>query len=238
MIEYIQTREELRDYIREKLGYGCINVELTDNQIDHCINDAIAYYTNEADVPNERKILTINVEEGKSTYDIPDTVKSVIGSITPEISGINTLFTIENIMYQAGLLQFRNFEMVDYEIARQYIETIDYLMGNDLQIQFSDVNDEITIRPTPDADGTVFVQVYQITESSPEYFNHPFVKEYSLGAAKVIWGTIGSKYTGAELPAGGQLNLESFKSEGKEQMKNALEELKNKYTAPPRFFMG
>ena len=40
----ILTLSDLRQYIKEELGYPQLQVELTDNQLDHCIEKTVQIF--------------------------------------------------------------------------------------------------------------------------------------------------------------------------------------------------
>ena len=48
----IKTIEQLKDWVLTKLGYPLVTIELTDEQINSCIADAIAIYSKYAYVQN------------------------------------------------------------------------------------------------------------------------------------------------------------------------------------------
>lgn len=232
----ITSRKKLKSYILNRLGYPSIDVEVTDGQLDVCINDAVQKLRMYADVADERQFFVVHTKKGQAKYPVPDNVRAVLRVMNSRRDGINTLFTLENVMYQRGELYFNNFSLVGYQIANQYIKTMDDIMGQDIMFKFSDPNDEITVYPTPTEKGTLMFEVY-VEVDSPELFDHPFTKKYALGMAKTIWGAASSKYK-VNLPHGGEINLERLIDEGKKQMEEAEEDLLEKYTAPPTFFMA
>lgn len=232
----ITSRKELKTYILETLGFPTINVELTDAQLNHAINDALRWYKEFADVPNQRDFLVIHTVAGQADYDVPDTMKAFLGVINARTSGINNLFTIENILYSSGQLYFQNFDLVSYYLAMSFIKTLDYVLGTNIFIRFSDAENKVTVFPTPTSAGTLMLEIYNVIDST-EYYDNTFVKDYSRAAAKFIWGMVGSKYS-IELPQGGTINLRELKSEAKEEMADAIKLLRDSYAAPPRFFRG
>lgn len=232
----ITSRKNLKSYLLNCLGYPSIDVELTDGQLDVCVNDAVQKLREYADVADERQFFIIHTEADKATYEVPENVRAVLRVMNQRRSGINTLFTLENVMYNSGELYFRNFSLVGYQIANQYIEMMDQIRGNEVMFKFSDPNDQITVYPTPTDAGTLMFEVY-VDVDSPELFDHPFVKKYALGKAKRIWGAVSSKYK-VKLPHGGEINLERLIQEGKDEMKEAEDDLMSKYTSPPKFFMA
>jgi hypothetical protein len=60
-----------------------------------------------------------------------------------------------------------------------------------------------------------------------------WLKKYAVALAKYQWGWNISKYTGAQLPGGVELNGESIMGEGKEEIEKLMLELEEKYSEPP-----
>lgn len=232
----IKSRDDLKKYILRMLGHPQQEVELTDNQLDHCIDDARRIYQEFASVANQREFLTIHLEEGQSTYDVPPEVRAVLRPLFGRARGINTLFTVENALYMSGHYYFKHFDMVSYAIARQYIGLIDYILGSGVQVDYSQGENQITVRPTPATDGTLMLEVYATVES-PEFYDQEFVVNYALAAAKYVWGMLGSKYD-TTLPDGSQVTLDQLRSEARDEMQRLKEELRQTWEAPPMFFTG
>jgi hypothetical protein len=55
----IRTLKELKDWVLIKLGWPTLTVELTDEQLDSCVADAIATYSKYCYM--EEKYLTVNL---------------------------------------------------------------------------------------------------------------------------------------------------------------------------------
>ena len=235
----LESRNDLKYYIIERLGYPSIDIELTDSQLDLCIDDAMRYFQMFADVANERQFLIINTKANQEEYEVPNTMKGIIEIINGRIYGINTLFSIENIMYSSGQLYFKNFDLINYGVAMQYIKTLDKVLGTQVMIRYSDLTNTIKIYPTPQSDGTMLLDIFNtITEDqSTKWYNHPWIISFVLAEAKSIWGQVTSKYN-INLPGGGTIDIGKLREEGQNEVKELLQNLKDEYRAPPKFFMG
>ena len=73
----IQTRKDLANWCFRQLGYPFITIQLRQEHIDDCINDAVEEYTEYA--ANEKGFYAVNLKDyisGKGVY-LPSIVQSV-----------------------------------------------------------------------------------------------------------------------------------------------------------------
>jgi hypothetical protein len=73
----IQTKKDLGNWVMRQLGYPFVTVELRQEHIDDCINDAVEEYTEYAS--NEKKFFAINLKDyiaGKGYY-MPREVRAI-----------------------------------------------------------------------------------------------------------------------------------------------------------------
>ena len=73
----IRTNDDLVDYIKRQLGYPSVEVELTSDQIQDCIDYSIKEFSSFAwdGELEESVILTV---DGRGTYQLPDFITNII----------------------------------------------------------------------------------------------------------------------------------------------------------------
>lgn len=131
------TTIELMDWLRRQLGHPVVKVELTDQQILDNINKAVSRFIKYApDTATSEDFSTVMLSGGQRTYQLPEGVVDVVSMEEADMQdgrGINTLFTIDNYLYSAGILNFQNmgsgFNLVNYHLALDFIETLDRYSG-------------------------------------------------------------------------------------------------------------
>jgi len=236
------TKSELRDYIKRQLGCPPLECELTDDQLNDAIDEAVDWYADYGFDGSERKILLINVKSGATNYDVSEDVLSAIRPVASTIvtgHGINTLFTAANAFWYNGTMagqSVADVDLVSYSMMRDYIELLDQKMIGDMIIELLEEDSQIRIYPTPISSGTVAAEVYMKAADTYLYTVN-WVRRYATAAAKMIWGAIGSKFDG-ELPTGATLTIREYYDRGKEEKQELLEELTERWTAPVPWLMG
>ncbi|MFW6029246.1 MAG: hypothetical protein ACOCRO_03230 [Halanaerobiales bacterium] len=76
-------------------------------------------------------MFTIALSAGIDEYELPSGVTEIVKVKELDVSsqGINTLFSVQNYMYNQGILSFLdnvgNYSMIDYHMALDFIELLD-----------------------------------------------------------------------------------------------------------------
>lgn len=147
------------DWIRRQLGEPLVKVELTDQQIVDNIYASLEMFIKYASAQaTEEQYFTLMVSGGQADYELPMGVVDVLDFEDEGYgdSGINTLFTIENQMYNAGMLDFRNLSwgltMVTYHMALDFMETISRYTTTSFSWTYDSDDRMLRLDPTPKHD--------------------------------------------------------------------------------------
>lgn len=246
------TKNELVSWIRRKLGEPVVRVELHDSQIHDQLNMARSEYIKWATGGATREMtFTIALSAGVAEYDLPSGVTEVIKvkEIDTSAHGINTLFSVENYLYNQGVLSFLdnagNYSMVDYHMALEFIELLDRYMPSYYTWKYNKINNNIRIRPTPSYDdftaGYLLVHSFMLEgtdertlgEIPSEVYNRMWdvvwVQKYSLACAKQTLGLIRRKFSNFSSIGNEGISLDgdALISEGKEEMDKLEEDIRN-----------
>lgn len=240
----IKTRSSFKDYILRKLGAPLIKVELTDNQLDDCINDSLEEFTKY--VNQEDKYIALNLSNyvANSGILLPSNVAGIFSlqenyDVTAA-GDINTLGSISNIMYNAGVFPnlYAAGGWITYEIAMQHIKLSQRMTGGGFQFEYNPRDKILTLTPDPinnQLTGHIVVGCHTIRDEDKQY-GESWVKRMALAHAKTLLGTIRKKFRGVQLLGGGEVD-DSIADEGITEKDALMEELKEEYKAFA-FFVG
>jgi hypothetical protein len=161
---------------------------------------------------------------GQAIYDLPVGVTEVLAySSTGMSSGINTLFTIDNFLYNQGmyeaLLHYDNtgYSMISYHIARDFLETVRKYTPDKYSYKYHQYTNQLEIQPPPptgnallidsvtyDSPGfvllrTMMLEAATLTDYSEEntfenFYGSDWVLEYATAECKVMLGLIRRKF--------------------------------------------
>lgn len=165
------SRAELKEYCLRKLGAPVLEINVDDEQIEDCIDDALQYFRErhfdgiqrvflkhkitQADVDkfkNSNQIHTTTSgdswEERNNYIDIPDHilgVERVFSFVSSTIRG--DLFGIEYQMFLNDLYAFGSLDILNYYMTKSYLETLDMVLntGAFMQLRFTKTQSRLYI---------------------------------------------------------------------------------------------
>lgn len=226
----IDSDAELVLWIKRKLGYPSIDVEIDDAAIYDNIADALQYYNRHAADSKYRNALTVTLSAGVDEYTLPDDTINVINIDAQQTLGTGPikLFTVENTMWNEGMMNFKmGSGLVSWTLAQQYIETMRDIMTPDYFVEFNKFTKTMRITPIPTRDDLVaMVEVYTLWDQNVKsaIFNEIWLKHYALALTKITMGHIWGKFSSIPLPGGGQLDGSALRDQGIEEKKQLEED--------------
>jgi len=224
---------ELFRYVRAKLGEPLIPAEITDEQLEDCLSDAVFQYNRWRNFKEELLYTTLS-GNAKDGYDIPAVIggeENIIEIILAPrfpftyyagrsdlMSNLYVQFLFQK--YQAGFTQM----LTDYWITISMEDDINIILGT--QIKWEILNDKLFIHPEPD-NMNIGIR-YRGALSAAEIVTDYWIRRYTLAEAKVVLGNIRSTFKNG-IPGGTenlQLNGEDLKQEGEQEKAALIEEMK------------
>jgi hypothetical protein len=221
---------ELFRYIRAKLGEPLIPAEITDEQLEDCLADAIYQYNRRKNF--QENILYTNLTGTfQNGWDIPATVGGADNIIeiimrprfpfsyyagrTDLITNLYVSYLFQR--YKSGFSQM----LTDYYVTITTEEDINVILGT--QIKWEILNGKLWIWPEPDSMNIAIR--YRGTLTAEEIVNDYWIRHLTLAEAKIVLGNIRSTFKSG-IPGGAemlQLNGEDLKQEGFAEREKILE---------------
>lgn len=152
------TKSDLAEKIMRRLGAPMIKVELDSSQlfdsIDVARNKFIKWAVGQA---TQETFITIMLSAGQYVYDLPIGVTEVVSYEDREgtYGDINTLFTIDNFLYNQGAFDMLlnttgdNYSIISYHIARDFLETVQRYTPSKYNYKYHRYTNQIEIHPAP-----------------------------------------------------------------------------------------
>ncbi|HPM74224.1 MAG TPA: hypothetical protein PLA71_00715 [Saccharofermentans sp.] len=233
----VKTRDNLKRWILHMLGAPLIRVELTEDQVDFCIDNAIELFSKYADMGSDHYAIDLEEYVEGVGVQLPSNVVAVHALEENDVSmgkGINTLFSVPNQLFNSGTTAIPGSSMfrqaggwVTWDLSMQYIELLKKMTGGGFQFEYNPRTKYLKLTPDPKKAGHYGHIIVSCHILRPEeQMNGEFwVKRYALAECKILLGTIRSKFQGTQLLGGGSINAE-IGSEGKEERDKLEEELR------------
>jgi hypothetical protein len=224
----------LRKRLKYNLGWPQVKLEVDQDQIDESINYAIKWYHRYAQgTATKRRYLLFELIPYQQYYQLPAEVYYVTDySLDTSVTGINTLFTLENWLWNYGFLNFFDiqrgqFTLLNYHLTMDYVETLRRYITGEYKFEYNEWDRRLQIQPEPDSTEVAMIEC--VIKVDDEYlYDALWVEDYATQKVKYKIGEIRSKYSGATLAGTqAQLNGESMKQEAQTEIERLEERLRN-----------
>lgn len=209
-----QTKEEMVVRIRRRLGFPVVKVELDDAQIIDHIDFAVQKWKKWAvGAGTTEKYMTLPLSAGQTMYPLPDEVVEVVNYSTEQAGSINTLFTIENYLYNLGLYDFiththGEYSLLSYHIARNFLEDLRKYIPDAYNFRYHRYINTLEINPAPpsggnmtiegtnwNSPGIILLRTYVLeTEVNKNLYDEDWIFDYSTALCKKSLGLIRRKF--------------------------------------------
>lgn len=228
----IKTADDLSDYILRTLGAPSVEVELTADQIQDCIDYSIQEFSSFAYDGEISEVVILTVD-GRGDYQLPEfvttliDVKSIQGfqnygqdyipdrwseeffrAFESNSTGIDAIISISNTftMYEKYMMKQINFEFNAY---KRTFHCFEEFKGNVL------IHYTMEYRP----------------DKIDKIYNHQWVKDYAVAKARMMQSTVTGKYA-QTLIGGATINYDNMRALAQEEMAELKEQLFSKYGGP------
>ena len=233
----IVSRDMLIDYIKLKLGYPQITIEITDEQISLCIDDAIQIFTEFAYDGLLKDTILVELK-GKEEIPLPPEIRSIVKISKGGTSGVSTDFSAqfgENLVPTIWSEQFFSNNLTGNIVTAicsvsAVRSTLKKYFGDDINFNFNPAKSVLQVFDSYRGPALIeYYHEYIPNDDFDKIFDHQWVKAMAIAKCKQLWGGVLGKFSGASLVGGAQINYSDLKTEGQNEEAKLLEELKDKY---------
>lgn len=226
---------EIYRWIRSQLGAPQAPVELTDEQLQDCVSPAVYWYNYYRNAKENiiYASLTGNVRDG---WEIPKEVagEDNIIEIVMKPRFPYTFYTgrtdIIGQVYMQWFFQQNKRDLRhmagDYYLTMSTQQDLNNIMGSGVKWHF--YNGRLFLHPEPPVGMDIGIR-FRSAVSVNEINTNIFIRDYALGRAKTVLGTIRATF-GGTIPGGSEmltLRGEAMISEGKEEMEAVIRRMQN-----------
>ena len=240
------NRQEFGEYCLRQLGKPIIKIEITQEQVDDRIDDALTMWREFHYDATQRTYLKHQI----TTTDlinhwIPcgDDIQSVIRVVQYDEGNLN----IFDIRYQLRLQDFYNFSNVSmqhYVITMEKLRLLDWLLNPEPTISFQRLSNRIYLNADWSNRITLgqylVFEVYQWLDESlyPRIWHDRWLRKYTTELIRKQWGSNVKKFNGIQTLGGVFLNGQQIYDEAVEEIEKLEAILHSDYQIPPRIFIG
>lgn len=242
------SRTQLRDYCLRRLGHPVINIEVSEDQVQDRIDDALQKYVDYHYDATEHIYYKIQVSATDITnqyFAIPDDIIGItkifrIGN-APNVSN---LFNIRYQIHLNDLFDYSAATFTPYVMAMRHIETLEEIFVGDVPIRFSRHTDKLYCDFDWTADVTegswIIADCYRAIDpaTNTSVWDDQWLKRYATALVKQQWGINITKYVGGQLLSGQQFDGTRILQDATEEIKELEADLTNSYGLPVHDMVG
>lgn len=213
----ITNRQQFTEYVLRKLGFPVIQINVSEEQVNDRIDDAIQYNVDWNYNMVERKFLAIKVTQtdiDNNYVTVPEDVlavqkllpfRGVLGN------SVNYLYNVEYHLTSSALLQmYSSGDASQFYLTKQYLSTMNDIFNNQPMYEFRRYTDKVHFRFSGEnrlaPDDYLVLEVYTPISTSSRFWEDRLLKEYATALVKKQWASNLSKYQEVMLPGGVKLN--------------------------------
>lgn len=231
-------RRALHDAIRLNLGYTVVQVELTKEQIDECINNALLMLRKRSSFSYKRGMFFMDLKPNQQTYILTNKCAGF-----NKIVGVNTIYRMSSAFFRttyagndafgiAALQQLYTigaFDMLSYHMVSSYIEELEKLFASKITFQWIEKSRELKLYQHFFASERVLLDVFiERTEQDllTDRETSLWIKNWAIANAKLILSQSRGKFQQLPGPNGSTaLNTQDLISQAQSEMEALKQEL-------------
>ena len=232
----IKTLDQLKEWILIKLGAPLITVELTDQQLNACIGDAIQVYSKYAYRPEQYLVVNLKFYDPELGLDLSQFKVMSVKDIS---------YQRDNIMWSQGDMFFGAYAFMGqgqgspffglgngncvgawttYQALTEFFSLTKRMLGSNPDFKYDRYTQRLRLMPAPLDSHAFICLTCNVEPPMDEYYGNDVVKSLSLAEAKILLGTIRKKFSGTQLLGSGTIDAE-IGEEGKEEKDKIMEDL-------------
>lgn len=242
------NRTDFKEYCLRKLGKGVIQINVSDQQVEDRIDDALEYFQEY----HSDAISRTYVKHQITQQDLDNEYITMDNSVTTVVrvlsidsaNASSSMFDVRYQMHLNDVFDFTSVSVADYTTMRSHLSMLDDLFNGISPIRHERHTDRLFIDMNWAAnlavDDYIIIECYKVIDPSvhSQIWGDRFLREYATAQIKEQWGMNVSKYEGISLPGGITMNGRAILEEAKTEIAELEEQMQLKHELPVDFFVG
>ena len=227
------SKSTLKSYCLRSLGFGVIDINVSDDQVDDRLDEALQYFahyhydgiekmylkyqvtaadiargkTNDTTTATDDSDSTITASfgEGKGFIPMPSGIVSVLQIFSFDNTATNNMFDIRYQLRLNDLYDFSSTSVVHYEMTMQHLDFLSHILVGEKPIRFNEHQNRLYI---------------DMDWENTDMYDDIYLKRYATALIKRQWGANLSKFSGVQLLGGVEMNGTEIFSQATEEIKD------------------
>ena len=252
------TKATLKSYCLRNLGFGVIDINVSDDQIDDRLDEALQYFAQyhydgvermylkhlvtSADVTRARSdtsavatdkldsSVTATWKEGNNWIPVPDSVMSVVKIFPFNQGSTANMFDVRYQLRLNDLYDFSSTSIIHYEMTMRHLDYLEHILVGETPLRFNQHQNRLYI----------VIEAYRKLDptSYTDIFDDIYLKRYATALIKRQWGANLSKFSGVTMLGGVTMNGETIFQQAQEEIIRLEEQIQLAYELPLDYMIG
>lgn len=248
-----QSRKEFEEYCLRRLGKPLIDINVSAEQVDDRIDDALDLFKDRHFDSMEETYLIkrITFEDYENGYiTLPDIIIGVVHvfPISNSVGGGDA--DMFNILYQMNLNDYLTKQgiystsggLANFYIYQSNRSLISWMMIPEERFEFNKKTNKLVIYHSLSEfynnDRPIVIKCYMTIGEHKNIWSDPWLRDYATQLIKRQWSENIKKFGSITLPSGMTLNGDTMYSEAIADIQRLEDQLLSNYELPHDFFMG
>ena len=228
------TYNELKTRIFKKLGYPMHNVEISDDQFEYIVDEAIDTYVERHHAGTTKEIYIVSLTDGTYDYTLPDYVQSVIGYYA---TSNQSYPSIRKIFYEYNP-DIASLDLISFVSFDSFMKTTDIVMGIRHDFNYNDALKLFQIRNIEGRSDIALEIRKDVSYDNAEYiYGDQFFQKW-VEALSLIQMSRNLKKIDRPLLGNETINWRELEEDGKQMLENLEEKLKTDEIEPIGIMFG
>lgn len=244
----VTNETEFKAYVLRALGHPLLTINVSDEQLDDRVNQAIAFFKDYYWDGIEReffkhKVTQTDIDNG--WIPVPDHIWSIsnVFNASNSTNGQPNIFDLEYQLRMNDMRDLTSTSVIYYEQVMEHIALLQNRLNAERQFEFNRLNGKLYLHLDWNAkvmlDSWIVVDAYAALDpaTSPKMWNDRLFKEYAIALVKMQWAQNLSKYQNIQLPGGVTVDSVTMYNNAQEDISKIEQEIMVNL-APLNWFMG
>lgn len=240
----IRTRAKLMSYVRAKLGYPVVDVEVADEQLDFIIDEVIQKFSDFAMGGTTLSYYQVTLVPNIFQYKLDRRVNALsdikIRSSNFSYQFPGGLVITPSDFFAGALMPNGKTDMTSVAAVYSQLSAMEQFFGHSVAWDFNDNTKMLTLFEDISIYGNhmlIEVALNYEPQEVDDIYDHQWIKEMTYAKAKLQWGSNTGKYD-ATLINGARINYEAMKNEALADIERLNQELLTRWSRPLGIYRG
>lgn len=243
------TKAQFKDYCLRKLGSPVIEINVSDDQIDDRIDQALSYYADYHFDGSEKTYYKHEITEQDKINKYITLPENIIGAVRifsmsdTQISASDYMF---DVRYQIALNDLHHISsetLVPFYMNMQHISLISEILIGEVPIRYSRHKNQLHLDTKWSrlvAGKFIIVEAYEVIDPAvyTDVWKDRWLQNYATALIKQNWGANLTKFVDMALPGGIRFNGERILSDANDEIAKLEEQMSMSYSLPALDMFG